>query len=470
MGPSDLPEAVPVDYGHVAPEALTTSYPEVVQLRYEPGKYFVSTGAPDYHHPTWSQPPPPSSAKLAADSQDGLAAKRKPIWGIPRRKFIIICVIVVLLVIGIVVAVAVAVTRKSTASQSITANSPPTNPIDDKNNPEPEGTGLLLASTSLASANFTEETSGATHYYLFSQSTTGDLLASHWASPSRRWTTISISKYFSSNPNLTPMLGTPLAAFAYTNPAFQMRVYFLTPDNSVHELVNTDPYLGEKGWSEGALGRDAGTIITVGSGSRIAALRPQCGTGKDCRERFPQMALAYQTASSVVMIAKSPKWQPQVISPAENRTVMGLSAIIETQDIVDFQWRFNFFQGGLLQEHGSNGGLERWVTGRTLDKLSPAKEKSMVSFPFDLWNTMVLTVEGDGTLWARVWDGRAGRWDQNPVDVSAAGIQGGASFKMATGNSGQRIYALLGGVVHEWGFRKAGSLEWSYIGNVTIEL
>jgi len=111
-------------------------------------------------------------------------------------------------------------------------------------------------------------------------------------------------------------------------------------------------------------------------------------------------------------------------------------------------------------------------TGRSLDRITPP-EKAMSSFSFDLRNIMVLTVEGDGTLWARIYTGKTAKWDQDPLPVvSTAGISASAAkFTAAAGSSGKRIYALLeDGVLHEWQFVSGGEGSWQYIGVVPIGL
>lgn len=75
------------------------------------------------------------------------------------------------------------------------------------------------------------------------------------------------------------------------------------------------------------------------------------------------MAVVYQNPSSVIVLVRAPDWVPQTIAPAEARTVMGISGLIETPDITDFQWRLNFIQGNLFKEYGSNGQPGTWIDG-----------------------------------------------------------------------------------------------------------
>ena len=494
--PSDLPEAVFI-HGESAPEVYVPEYPEVAQSKWETEKYHLATAtttaaAPEYSPPATRSPP-----------EDEPKAKVGTIWGLQRRTFIVACGIGGLLVLGIIIAIAVAVvvTRNQQAPQGSNAqgsnrdgngtqsSSPNGTDINGGGNSPGSVSLNLLAQTSLAAANYTDN-NGVFHYYVFAQSNNNALIVSYWDGQNTTWKTLSISQIFAGQgQNIAPMSGTPLTAYAYTNPSFQMRVYFLTDAKVIHELINTDPWLRDSGWRTGSPGFDPNIRITVGSGSGLTALRPQCGTGTDCRNKFPQMAIAYQTSSSVIMLAKAPQWVPQTIGPAENGTVIGMSAMIETDDITDFQWRLNFIQGNLLQEFGSNGALTKWITGkffsssagsfvcwltteigRTFDRIM-GSEISISSFPFDLRNIMVLTVEGDGTLWARTFNGQSVQWDQNPLPVVAtSGLPARSAFSVAAGSPGKRVYAILDGVVHEWGFISGSEVSWIYIGVVPTAL
>ena len=396
---SNLPEVNhSAQYSHDAPQVYEPAHLEVATSKYENEKYSYSTT------PASSTTPYPTHAaeltshahmQISNEKEVAPTRENKTIWGFQRRVFILACIVGGLIIIGIIVAsvVAVVVTRNQEASQSGNqlgnnngtgsggdqTGSGNGNSSGNGNGPNRGGggPGTLLAQTALAVANFTEETGAqAAHHYVFAQSNTGELIASQWDSQNKTWSAVSISRIFAAmggtNPNLdlNPLNGTPIAAFAYTNPSFQMRVYFLDTSRVIHELINTDPWLRPQGWKPGSLGfssaSTSNTILVAREGSHLAALRPQCGTGSDCRNKFPQMAVIFQNPSNVVVLAKAPGWVPQTIAPAEARTVLGISGLIETPDITDFQWRLNFFQAGMFKEYGSNGGLEGWIDGKHL--------------------------------------------------------------------------------------------------------
>jgi len=389
---SDLPEVNhSAQYSHDAPQVYEPAHLEVATSKYENEKYSYST------IPSSSTTPYPTHAaeltshghmQIPNEKEVAPTRENKTIWGFQRRVFILACIVGGLIIIGIIVAsvVAVVVTRNQQASQSgnqLGNNNGTGNGGDQTGRGNGNGSsrgggggpGTLLAQTSLAVANFTEEGGAqAAHHYVFAQSNSSELIASLWDSQNKTWSTVSISRIFSAmgdtNPNfdLNPLNGTPIAAFAYTNPSFQMRVYFLDTSRVIQELINTDPWLRPQGWKPGSLGfsstSTSNTILVAREGSHLTALRPQCGTGSDCRNKFPPMVVIFQNPSNVVVLAKSPEWVPQTIAPAEARTVLGISGLIESPDITDFQWRLNFFQAGMFKEYGSNGGLGGWIDGK----------------------------------------------------------------------------------------------------------
>ena len=115
-----------------------------------------------------------------------------------------------------------------------------------------------------------------------------------------------------------------------------MCLYALTKDNSIREFVCDEQSL-KVNWRKGCFGFD--TFLAVGQVSKIAALRPQYGTGDDCCNFFPQMAIAYQNEAGVLMVAKLPKWPAQSIGVAVKNTVIGMPGITGNGNITDHQWR-----------------------------------------------------------------------------------------------------------------------------------
>ena len=88
---------------------------------------------------------------------------------------------------------------------------------------------------------------------------------------------------------------------------------------------------------------------------------------------------------------------------------------------------------------------------------------------------MITTVEGNGSILVRGFDGRAERWDVNPLPVTATApnLPTGAKFTAVSGNSHKRFYGVVDGTIHEWEFRigsSGGLVTWSYLGPVPTSL
>lgn len=360
---SDLPEVSHVHgqaevshvHGQAAPQVvLESDYPEVTPASFTLDKYPVE---PFRDH---------SASTLFIDESH--EPEKRRVCGLRRPLFITIAVLSTLLVIGAVIGLAIGLSTRANKDET-----PPPDP-DETLPPNSSPTGgvpgvesNLFANSSLATANWTDP-SGYVHLYVFYQNTDKELLTSVWDSENSTWATHSISRSLvsSSGRSVNLRFGTPIAAFSYTNPSFQIRVYALTGESSVRELLTPDPSLAS-GWQHGQLGRDAfintGVGINSGWESKLAALRPQCGTGADCQANFPELAIAYQDNFGIIHLAKAPDWEPQAIGPAADGSVIGLSSVMRGPSITDVEWRLTYDEGGTLREFTSDAQLTNWTRG-----------------------------------------------------------------------------------------------------------
>lgn len=335
---SDLPEVAHV-YDPTAPQVVPGEFRELTPASFTEDKYSTE---PLYQ--TYRDPPMPTAV--------GGQARKQQICGLRRLVFITIAFLSVFLVIGTVIGLAVGLTS-GRRNASLPPDPSPTSGV-------PGVESNLLVNTSLAATNWTDP-AGFMHLYVFYQDASKELLTSVWDSENKTWDTQSISQnLISTGLSLNLIPGTPLAAFSYTNPGFQIRVYVMTVGNTIHELLTPDPSLAT-GWKQGQLGSE--TSITAGDGSKLAALRPQCGTETDCQDNFPEMAIAYQDDSATLNVAKAPTWEPEKIGPASKSSVIGLCSVIRNGNITDIGWRLTYDEDGTLREFTSEEQLTDWTRG-----------------------------------------------------------------------------------------------------------
>jgi len=348
---TDLPEVAVDRQSHNAPEVVLTDYPEVVIAKpyLEPDKYHTTTG--EYVPPS---PPIP----VLKDGQ-----KRQKIMGIPRRSFFIACVVVfILCVCAIAIPVALTTTRKSSGEQTVANPTPPAPPRPPGPSITLEPSAIQLAERpTIAATNYTAD--GVIRNYVFSQAANNSLLVSVWNSRNTTWETLHLSAILDTADArlaLSFIPNTPIAAYAYMNPTFQMRLYALVAGNSIRELVCTDPTL-QTLWLPGRLGFE--TFLSTAEGSKLAALRPQCGTGEDCRLRFPHMAVAFESTAGQLVVAKSPQFRAQNMPDAPAaRTEIGLAAVMKRNNVSDLRWHLMYrAKEGRLADWTSEGSLDDWV-------------------------------------------------------------------------------------------------------------
>ncbi|KAK4157087.1 hypothetical protein C8A00DRAFT_11994 [Chaetomidium leptoderma] len=459
----NFPEAVPSDYrsGHNFPEVVPSDYPQAAQGNLEENKYLApgfTTQHGDYPTPTVGPQEP-----------------GRRILGLQRRTFIILAVICAVVVVALGVGLGVGL---SASTHSDPAPSPSPSPTSAPNAPpqgesNPPGMTNLFQGSSLAATNYTDA-AGIIHLYVFFQAANKELLASKWDSQNKAWTTLSISKALA-NTGITLELipASPIAAYTYTNPTFQTRVYFLTKGNSIREIMTSEDPSLTTGWKQGRLGGDK--LITASEGSKLAALRPHCGTSRNCQVNYPWIAIAYQGDGGVMAVSRADGWEPMEIRFDQTTAgaPVGLSSVMRKGNITDIGWSLFYEEGGDLQEFNSELLVTKWTRGPSIgpaaSTTSSTTTPNMASFSYDLVNMMVVTVDGEGGLGVRTWDTKSWSTVEPPNLLPAAQAPTNPHFTAIAGHPRRRLYGVVNGTIHEWEFSSLSPLQWSYIGNVSTD-
>ncbi|KAK4443366.1 hypothetical protein QBC34DRAFT_430807 [Podospora aff. communis PSN243] len=454
--PSDLPEAVIIQYPIINDDNL----PEIVPA--ERSKYDhlqVVAHSDCEHYPTPPKPSPEPSPQ----------PPHPKILGLRRRTFIILATASTLILIAVAVALGVTLSQKQQNSQAIEPQ--PTPDRDSQNTIPPHLNTTIHPSSSLAATNYTDPT-GTLHQYLFFQSPSRELLASHYNSTAAKWTTLSISALLAASGGVTfdILPATPIAAYTYTNPQFQTRLYFFTTGNLIREILTSDDPSITTNWRQGRLGGDR--LITAAKGSKLAALRPHCGTSENCRRNFPWMAIAYQGEDGVVGVSRADGWEPMevAIGPTRMGAPLGLASVMRGGDITDVRWSLFWEEGGGLREMGSEGLVKVWERGNSLGPVSTSSVVNLASFSYDLVNMAVITVDEKGAVGMRTWDTR--KWSEVATPNLLAGKNAPTNpvFSAIAGNPQRRVYGIVDGVIHQWEFFSLSPLQWNYVGQVPTEL
>lgn len=297
---SDLPEPINRRQDDL-PESLDhhRDYPEVVSSDppYPVTNSVYATGAQDYS----VKPYPGDGSTVPPEPDHGLLGPSRR-----RRTWIWLAVIGgVLVVLGIALGVGLALGLRGSGQSDNPAATPSASQVPDGNNnnsTNASSVSNLFDGTSLAATNYTDP-EGYIHLYVFFQAANEELAVSKWDSQNETWETLSISRMLSSTGlNLDLIPASPIAAYTYLNPTFQTRVYFLTTGNSIREIITSEDPTLTSNWRQGVLG--SSKLITASPGSKLAALRPQCGTGVDCRVNYPSMAMAYQGDNGVIALSR----------------------------------------------------------------------------------------------------------------------------------------------------------------------
>ncbi|KAH6627826.1 hypothetical protein F5144DRAFT_577005 [Chaetomium tenue] len=456
-GPSDLPEAV--DRDDMLPEVVHPEhYPHSA---YEQDKHL----APGYSPYSYQGPVVPALVNGGSPPRRG--------W--TRRTWIILAVIIGLVVVGVGLGVGLGIGLRSSSEDPAPSASPSETPDGNGSNggssaADSAAAGNLFEGSSLAATNYTD-TNGFIHLYVFFQAANKELLTSQWDSQNKTWSTMSISKILSSTGltlNLIP--ASPIAAYTYTNPTFQTRVYFLTTGNSIREIISSeDPTLATN-WRQGQLGSNK--LITAAEGSKLAALRPHCGTSRNCQVNYPWMAIAYQGEGGVIAVSRADDWESmdRPFGPAEPGAVIGLSSVMRRNNITDVEWSLFYDEDGDLQEFNSEKLLGSWTRGPSTGFAPSPSGPNIASFSYELVNMMIISVDPDGDLEVRTWDTKAWSGLDPPNLLAAEGAPDEPKFEAVAGTSQRRVFGVVNGTVHQWEFFALSPRQWGYLGTVPTEM
>ncbi|KAK4663403.1 hypothetical protein QC763_000085 [Podospora pseudopauciseta] len=470
---SDLPEAV--HRQHDFPEVVAEDAPQAVERRGETAKYLAY-----------------ANVQNLESSIDTTSAKEPPerrILGLKRKTIFILSIIGAVILIGAIVGIALGVTisqRKSPSSQEIniddslspnaTDNSPPAPPPSQ---PSINLTALpsnISPLSSLASANYTDPKTSIVHLHVYSQlpPPSNSLLVSIWNSTARIWTTYSLSALLPSTYDLLP--GTPISAYVYTNPAFQAGVMVLTTDHVLHQFVTSDVTM--KNWRHGGVGQ-GDAILTVGKENKnFQVLRPQCGTGEDCKWFFPPSAVGYQDGEGTVRVFNMKVMRGFEVGKGREGTELGLVSLVRAGgeggfNVSDIYWRVVFVPEGGRELKGWTAGKEMVGESDSLgDMPSTPASHNMAAFSYDLVNQMIVTLEDGGRrLGVRTLDGLAGnKWTLAREEDDPAGLgdqKGEVRFTAITGTPEKRVFGMVNGNIHEWRFSSGRPRSWEYVGRVS---
>ncbi|KAL2181777.1 uncharacterized protein P884DRAFT_253872 [Thermothelomyces heterothallicus CBS 202.75] len=462
-GYSDLPE--PIDQHQNYPEVVASDYPYPATTFYEQDKHLAHSD----HATALGYPFTPAAQPTTVPSEP-----EGRVLGLRRRTCIWLAAICgVLVVIGIGLGVGLGLGLRSSGSSDqegspTAASTPSPSRVPDAGSTNSTN---LFEGSSLAATNYTDP-DGYVHLYVFFQAANKELTVSKWDSQNETWATLSISKMLSSTGlNLDLIPASPIAAYTYLNSTFQTRVYFLTTGNSIREIITSEDPSLTSNWRQGLLG--SSKSITADQGSKLAALRPQCGTGEDCQVYYPSMAIAYQGDDGVIALSRADDWKPMDIQfgPAEPGAVIGLASVMR-DNITDVGWSLFFDEDGTLQEFNSELLLSQWTRGKSTGFAPDAGSGSpnIASFSYDLVNIMIVDVDPDGDLEVRTWDTRSWSDLQPPNLVPSDGAPESPKFSAVAGNSQRRVFGIADGVIHQWEFFSLSPLQWSYRGVVPTEV
>ncbi|KAH7130948.1 hypothetical protein EDB81DRAFT_859614 [Dactylonectria macrodidyma] len=435
---ANLPEVVPVDgsYKHaVTPD--TSTYPEV---RHAPN----------------------------ADGSGEKSERR--VCGLKRKLFFILVAIAAIIVIGAVVGGAVGATvnkdsststsdpTSSTASSTATATGSEASATSQASS--------ILSNSGIASVNWTDS-DNYSHYYVFHQNRTNDIIASFWDSQNKTWETGSISASLrKSGVTLDIIEGTPITAVAWTDSDndWNIRLYVLLTSNSIAELYTSDPTKDGQ-WYQNSLGSQ--TTINTAYGSNIAAWHPNDGNSS-----WPPTVLMWQDEDQKIVYSSSDDWTSKTaMITATNSSGIAISSIASGGDTSEVRWRFYYDNSGIISEGMLYEDLSGWLTHTGLGKMPSSSLTNFAAVCFDLVLMIVADIHDEGNVVARWWNKTEWSTPTQPTfhDLPS-GMNISGTFTGISGHADNKMYGIVDSEIHEWSFKTKTPMNWKYSGQVKTTL
>lgn len=119
-----------------------------------------------------------------------------------------------------------------------------------------------------------------------------------------------------------------------------------------------------KNWRHGGVGQ-GDAILTVGRENKnFQVLRPQCGTGEDCKWFFPPSAVGYQDGEGTVRVFNMKVMRGFEVGKGREGTELGLVSLVRAGgeggfNVSDIYWRVVF-----VPERGRE--LKGWTAGKEM--------------------------------------------------------------------------------------------------------
>ncbi|KAH7176021.1 hypothetical protein EDB81DRAFT_896919 [Dactylonectria macrodidyma] len=311
------------------------------------------------------------------DSKSG-----RRICGLKRTLFFILAVAAIL-VIGAIVGGAVGGTVAKQSSTDVPSSSATRTASPPSST---SGSSSILPESGIASVNWTDS-NNFSHYYVFHQNRSKDLIASSWDSQNKTWTTRSVSEDVrqSSNEGFDIIEGTPITAVAWSSVSdWNIRVFVLTTGNNTWE------------WE----------ILNNRKGSNIAAWRPN-NPGDDV-----PIILAFQNEKRDLAhaLSKNPlgdDWAEVSMGSISVAKTSGLAitSFGDSGNLSDIKWRLYVESNDKLREvFLMPSAKSPHVNSLSLGDTPSSSNTNFAAVCFDLVYVIVADIHNDGGVVARWWD------------------------------------------------------------------
>ncbi|KAF7546855.1 hypothetical protein G7Z17_g8131 [Cylindrodendrum hubeiense] len=406
------------------------------------------------------------------------------VCGLKRRLFFTLVAISAFLIIGAIIGsvAGVTLTKETSSSNSesslspnattpstATATTPSSSTASTTETPSfTSNTTSILPNSGIASVNWTNS-AGLSHYYVFHQNRSNDLIASIWDSQGQTWETVSVSASLREwGFDFDLVEGTPISAVAWSDEEadWNIRVYDVRTGNYLVELKKNLADIDGR-WVQKALG--SSQWIKTAEGSNIAAWRPNCG------EHDNPIVLLWQDEDQHLAYSTSQDWTDTQSLPSvsvTNSSGLAITSFETSCNASDISWRFYFDSDDTMRRIFTSSNSSFWsMDPSELGDMSSASKTNFAAIRYDPPQIIVANIENDG--------GVVARWMQTPLwstqtrptlHGSPDDIKVSAGFKGIAGNTDRRMYGIVNGEIHEWSFEPDAPMDWNYQGQVKTAL
>ncbi|KAI8958194.1 hypothetical protein F5Y11DRAFT_51349 [Daldinia sp. FL1419] len=397
------------------------------------------------------------------------ATPAKTIWGLPRKRFLLILGVVIVILVALVVGIAAGLATKNSSSDSeASADSAGSNSGDSSDLPSNStDEKLILGNSKITASNWTDP-NGVIHRTVFFQDAYNSIIARRWDSKNKSWKTNNLTELMAATTTpLNPQPGTPLASASMDHrQKFETHVWFTDPGNIIRSMASLDALNRPDSWDNDTLN---GAILETWPGGQLSAMWQRCWDA-DCDGNW---IVAYQRPEGAIKTANASNWASATVA-VESKDVAANSSLAIIPKLRG-SWLDRLELVSERVSSGKTGSMGMTSYDDTWDNADqrvtelqeeiplPAPSQQFAATKWDNWNQgLYLGLLQGGDIKGSHWDGKK----MNPISNFQFKSGPETNFTAIAMSPDAMFYAISNNKILEYSVDTSNPSNFNYVGQV----